>query len=194
MVGIPLPVFAPAPLIGDALMPLPLLLTNALLFQVAWFSAVLGAAKGMPWLGVVAIAAVAALHLARARLPSRELALLALAFAAGAIFETLLVQTDMLQFEGGALLAGTAPVWMVALWASFATTLNVSMRALRDRLFFAALLGAIGAPLAYYGGQKLGAVHMSDPGPALAIIAGGWAILTPLLFVAARRFDGYAPR
>jgi hypothetical protein len=173
-------------------MPLPALLMNALLFQVAWFGAVLGAARGLPWLGVIAVAAVVAWHLARARQPAREIGLVALALATGAVFETLLVQAGLLRFDGGALLAGTAPVWMVALWANFATTLNVSLRALRTRLLAAALLGAIGAPLAYFAGQKLGAVQFPQPGPALAAIAAGWAVLTPVLFLAARRFDGFA--
>lgn len=192
MVGFPLPAVAPVRLIGATSMPLPTLVVNALLFQVAWFGAVLGAARGLPWLGVVAVAAVVAWHLARARQPAREIGLVALALAMGAVFETLLVQAGFLRFDGGAVFAGTAPVWMVALWANFATTLNVSLRALRGRLLAAALLGAVGAPLAYLGGQKLGAVQMADAGSALAAIAAGWAIMTPLLFVAAQRLDGYA--
>jgi hypothetical protein len=173
-------------------MPLPVLVMNALLFQVAWFGAVLGAARGLPWLGVIAVAGVVGWHLARARQPAREIGLIALALATGAVFETLLVQAGLLRFDGGAMLAGTAPVWMVALWANFATTLNVSLRALRPRLLAAALLGAIGAPLAYFAGQKLGAVQFLQPGPAVVVIAAAWAMLTPALFLAARRFDGYA--
>lgn len=173
-------------------MPLQTLLVNALLSQVAWFGAVLGAARGLPWLGVVAVAAVVAWHLARAQQPAREIGLLALALAMGAVFETVLVQAGLLRFDGGALLAGTAPVWMVALWANFATTLNVSLRALRPRLIAAALLGAVGAPLAYVGGQKLGAVQFLQPDSALVAIGAGWAVLTPVLFLAARRLDGFA--
>lgn len=173
-------------------MPLPALVMNVLLSQIAWFGAVLAAARGLPWLGVIAVIGVVAWHLARARQPAREIGLVALALAIGAVFETLLVQAGFLRFDGGALLAGTAPVWMVALWANFATTLNVSLRALRSRLLAAALLGAVGAPLAYVGGQKLGAVQFLEPGSAVAAIAAGWALLTPVLFLAARRFDGFA--
>lgn len=173
-------------------MPLSVIVANVLLYQIGWFAAVLGAARGWPWLGVAVLAAVVAVHLVRARAPARELALLTLAFAIGAVFETLMVQAGLMRFDGGALLAGTAPVWMVALWASFATTLNVSLRALHGRLIAASLLGAVGAPLAYYAGQKLGAVQMVDAGAALAVVAAGWALLTPLLFLAARRLDGYA--
>lgn len=175
-------------------MPPMTIVANALLFQAGWFAAVLGAAGDLPWIGVLAVAVVAAVHLARAARPLPELALLGLAVAAGAAFETLLVQSGWLRFEGGMIAAGTAPLWMVALWANFATTLNVSMRLLRSRLLLAALFGAIGAPLAYYAGARLGAVDLVATLPALLAIGAGWLVLCPLLFAAARRLDGYAPR
>ena len=99
MVGFPLPAVAPVRLSGRTPMALPALLMNFLLSQVAWFGAVMGAARGLPWLGVIAVAAVVAWHLARARQPAREIGLLALALATGAVFETLLVQAGLLQFE-----------------------------------------------------------------------------------------------
>ena len=58
----------------------------------------------------------------------------------------------------------------------------------------AALFGAIGGPAAYYAGGKLGAVEFIETCPALVAIAAGWFVLCPLLFAAARRLDGYAPR
>lgn len=172
-------------------MPLLTITVNALLCQAAWFAAVLGAAHGLPWAGVIAVTVVAAAHLTRAHRPWRELGLLGIAFAIGASFETLLVQSGWVRYQGGMLTAGTAPVWMAALWASFATTLNVSLRPLRARLAIAALLGAVAAPFAYFAGGRLGAVEFVGTLPALAAIAAGWMLLTPLLFAVARRLDGY---
>jgi non-ribosomal peptide synthetase component F len=83
---------------------------------------------------------------------------------------------------------------MVALWAMFATTLNVSLRALRARPWLAAALGAAGGPLAYYAGARLGALQLADFHAGLAAIAVGWAWLTPLLLASARRNDGFARR
>ena len=166
--------------------------TNAVLFQVGWFACVLGAANGTPWIGLVTVGAIAAWHLARAQNPASELRLLLLALLAGALFETLLAQTGWLRFEGGLRIAGMAPVWMAVLWANFATTLNVSLRPLRERLGLAALLGVIGAPLAYFGGSRLGALELVEAVPALLAIGADWLFLSPLLFLAARRFDGYA--
>jgi hypothetical protein len=175
-------------------LPMTTLVTNAVLFQAGWFACVLGAAREAPWIGLAAVAAVAAWHLLNARERARELALLLLAMAVGASFETLLVQAGWLRFDTGVWIAGMAPAWMVALWANFATTLNVSLRPLRDRLGLAALLGAAGAPLAYLAGGRLGALELTELAPALAAVGAGWLLLTPALFVAARRLDGYAPR
>lgn len=170
------------------------IIINVLLFQIAWFAGVLGAASGLPWVGVLAAALVVAWHLARASRPLPELALVGLAILIGTAFETLLAQSGWLRFESGQLIPGTAPVWMVALWANFATALNVSLRLLHGKVLIAALFGAIGAPVAYYGGGALGALEFLAMVPALAAISAGWLVLTPLLFAAARRLDGYATR
>jgi len=169
-----------------------MLAVNVLLFQIGWFACVLGAAHGLPWVGALAAAVIITWHLARAAQPGRELVLVAAAAVLGALFDTLLVWAGWIRFGSGTLLAGTAPYWMVALWAIFATTLNVSLRSLRARLGLAALLGAVGGPAAYYAGARLGALEFAAAGAALAAIGIGWAILAPALLGAARRFDGYA--
>lgn len=175
-------------------LPMATVVTNVVLFQVGWFACVLGAANGVPWIGLVAVGAVAAWHIAQARDRSAELRLLLLATGLGALFETLLARTGWMQFNAGVWVAGMAPAWMVVLWANFATMLNVSLRPLRDRLLLVALLGAVGAPIAYFGGSRLGALELTEVAPALIAVGAGWLLLAPVLFVAARRFDGYARR
>lgn len=165
---------------------------NVILFQLGWFACVLGAAHGQSWVGALAAAAIVGWHLARAAQPKPELALIAVAAALGAAFETVLVQTGWVHFNAGVLVEGTAPYWMIALWALFATTLNVSLRAMRSRLGLAALLGALGGPAAYYAGARLGALEFAAAGAALAAVSAGWAMATPALLGAARRLDGYA--
>lgn len=168
------------------------LVLNVLLFQIGWFACVLGAAKGLPWAGVAVAAAVVGWHLARATRPKREFALVAVAALAGAAFETVLVHTGWVQFDSGVLLQGFPPYWMVALWAVFATTLNVSLRWLRGRPALSAVLGGVGGPAAYYAGAQVGALELAAAGAALAAIGAGWAVLAPALLGAARRLDGYA--
>jgi len=170
------------------------ILANAVLFQAAWFAGVLSAAQGRPWVGPVVALLVVAWHLARARRAWPEALLLAAAVTVGAAFESLLVAAGWLRFDAGALIAGTAPVWMVALWAVFATTLNVSLRLLHRRPGLSALLGAVAAPLAYFAGERLGAVEFIDLGTGLLAIGAGWFVLTPLLVLLAAKLDGYAPQ
>ena len=169
------------------------LFLNAALYQAGWVACALGAAHGLPWAGPIVAGSIIAWHLARARRAIDELTLVAVAAASGFVFETALLQTGWIAYPGDSPARSLAPLWMVALWGLFATTFNVSLRALRERPVIAAVLGAVGAPAAYYAGERLGALDLVSPAPALAAIAIGWAVATPVLLRAARRLDGYAP-
>ncbi|MEP7061024.1 MAG: DUF2878 domain-containing protein [Betaproteobacteria bacterium] len=169
-------------------------LANFIAFQVGWFACVVGAARGHPALGTSIAIVVTAAHLAFARQWRAELALLLAAAAIGAAWDSLLAATGWVHFTNGVLVAGTAPYWIVALWVLFATTLNVSLGWLKHRLALAALLGAIGGPLAYLGGARLGALSFGNDIAAIIALALGWAALTPLLLRIAARHDGYSPQ
>ena len=164
---------------------------NVLLFQAGWFACVFGAAMQAPWVGPLAALLVITWHLSRAQQPRLELALILLAALVGMVFESLLVQSGWIRFDSGLFAPSLAPYWMGALWAMFATTLNVSLRWLRPSLGLAALLGAVGGPLSYYAGAQMGALAFSDTILALTAVALGWALLAPLLLALARRLDGY---
>jgi hypothetical protein len=158
------------------------LLINALAFQAGWWAVVLSAARDHAAVGLLVVGLVLAWHLARVRPGRAEAALIAGAACIGLAFDSLLLATGWVEFAGGALFGVLAPLWMVALWANFAATLNVSLGALRARPWLAALLGGLGGPLAYWGGAGLGAMRLVEPLPALLVLAAGWAALTPLLF------------
>ena len=169
------------------------LLINFAAFQIGWFACVLGAAHALPWAGAGIALAIVAWHLARARRPRAELALVLVAAGTGALWDSGLAALGWIRFASGVLVEGTAPYWIVAMWMLFATTLNVSLAWLKRRTALAVLFGALGGPLAYLGGAKLGAVTLVAQGPALAALALGWAVITPLLLEVARRFDGFTP-
>lgn len=170
------------------------LFTNFLAFQIGWFACVLGGAHDLPWVGTGIALVIVAWHLTRAVRPKQELLLVLSAAAIGALFDTLLVWLGWFTYSSGTLIAGTAPHWMVALWMLFATTLNLSLSWLKRRLFVAVLFGALGGPLAYLGGEKLGALNFASPTAGLIALAIGWALLTPLLAMIAQRFDGFVSR
>lgn len=167
---------------------------NFLLFQAGWFATVLGAANGQPWMGPVVVLAIVALHLRAARRPAVEARLVAGAVLLGLAADSLLLATGWIAYPNGGWIPGVAPYWIVSLWALFATTLNVSMRWLSGRAALAALFGAVGGPLSYLAGARLGAMSFVETAPAVAALAVVWAVAMPLLMKLASRFDGTADR
>jgi hypothetical protein len=170
------------------------LLLNYVAFQVGWFACVLGAANQLPWLGPVVVCALLALHLYLAPHALEEGKLLLVTGIIGLAWDSLLVALGLLVYPSGMLVAGMAPYWIVAMWMHFATTFNISLGWLKGRPLIAAVLGGTGGPLAYYAGFQLGGVAFPAPGPALAALALGWAVMMPVLLYLAERFNGFAPR
>lgn len=163
---------------------------NIIAYQGAWFACVLGAAGGHTMIGVAAALVVVLWHLYTASHRIAELRLVAITALFGAVFETLLNASGWVRMSPD-LLLGWTPLWMVALWAAFATTLNVSLRSLRRRYVLSAALGAVGAPLAYYAGARLGALQIVHQLPATLAISLGWTLAILLLMRLACRLDGF---
>jgi hypothetical protein len=174
-------------------MPIMPLALNIALFQLGWFACVLGAAHGYAWLGGITTLVIVTIHLARAPDRVAEAGLIASAGILGAIFESLLMLSGLVHYRAGIIVPGLAPHWMVALWLLFATSCNVSLRWLKNRLWLSATVGAVAGPAAYYAGQRLGAIEFPAPGPALLAIGLGWAVLLPALIALAQRLDGFRP-
>jgi hypothetical protein len=164
--------------------------TNLAAAELGWFACVSGAANGMPWIGPMAVLAIVALHLHLAERPGPEIRLLVSAVLIGLVADSLLVLTGLVSFPNGTWIEGLAPYWILAMWALFASTLNVSMKWLRNRTWLAAALGAAGGPLAYLAGQQMGAVTFHHGVAAVAALAVIWAICMPLLVILAERMDG----
>jgi hypothetical protein len=166
------------------------ILLNAVAFQGAWFACVLGGAQGWPWAGAVLALLVVAVQLALAPDPAREVLLVAAVTLLGLALDSTLIATGWLAFASPVPFAALAPVWIVALWAAFATTLTVSLHWLQGRWLLAGALGALAGPLAYYAGARLGAVRLHAAPQALAALALVWALALPLGLALARRIGG----
>ena len=163
---------------------------NLVAFQVGWWALVLTAAQGRPELGLGVVALLLVWHLGRVRTLGSEAFLIGLAALIGFGFDSLLLVSGWVSFSGGELTGGLGPdlppLWMTALWANFATTLNVSLVSLQTRPGLAAMLGLVGGPAAYWGGAEMGAMSFLEPTSGLIALALGWAILTPLLLTLVR--------
>jgi len=160
---------------------------NVVLFQAAWFAAVLGAAGGVFWLGPLAMIPTLAIHLALQEDRIGEIKLLLAAGMLGVLFDTAFVAGGVFTPLQHLFPRPISPPWMICLWLNFAATLNVSMAWLRGRYLLAALFGAIGGPLAYYSGAKLGATEALPTSTGMLLLAIGWGIMTPLLVRVAKK-------
>jgi hypothetical protein len=166
------------------------LVMNVLAFQAAWLGSVGGAAVGRLWVGPVAALVVVAWHVAAAARRRRELVGVLAVAALGTAWDAVPAALGLIEYRGGVAALGGAPYWIVALWLVFATTLNVSLRWLRERLLVAAVLGAVVGPLCYQAAAALGALTFADRTQALGVQAVGWAVLLPLTVALATRCDG----
>lgn len=164
-------------------LPRAFVLGNVAGFNLNWFTTILAAAGGRPWLGPVVLAGLVALHLActyRLRGPAMVRAEVLLVLAAaifGYAVDSALVLGGALAFPPDASLGGPSTIWMIGLWIAFACTLRTSMAWLRGRWLLAALFGAIGGLTSYYAGARLGAVEL--PGSTtvdLVAIGGAWLV------------------
>ena len=167
------------------------MLMNFAVFQVGWFSAVLGAAREMPWLGPAAFLVIVLFHLRQARRPDLEAGLVIACGIIGTWFDSSLVAAGWVAYPSGQLSPWVAPYWLVTMWMLFATTLNRSLGWLRGRIALAVLLGAVAGPASYWAGQKLGAIEFLDPVMATLVLSIGWAALMPILMQLAERLDGF---
>lgn len=166
-------------------MPKGFLVANVLGFQAVWFASVIGAANGLPWAGPLAAMVYAAVHFAWTPDRRGDLRMLAIALAMGIVADSLLAATGVLAFASPWPWTFAAPVWILAMWAGFALTLNHSMAFFRGRLWTAAAFGALGGPLAYWGAARgFDAVEFSLGLPiALGALAVLWGVAMPALYV-----------
>jgi len=157
---------------------------NFVTFQIGWFSSVLGAGHGMPWLGVLIVPLVLLLTMLLAQDWKQELIVALTAGVMGFAFDTALVAFGVFRPVPFLLPPPFSPLWMIMLWVNQATTLNSCMAWLRGRYLAGAIFGAFGGPLAYLGGAKLGAATLPSTS-SLVILGMAWACGFPALLAVA---------
>jgi hypothetical protein len=155
-------------------------LVNALLFQAAWFGCVLGGSIGSIRWGAMALAGMVAFAAMRDRLRS-DLGWALAAAGVGFCLDTLWIRIGVLDYSG----AGVAPVWIVLLWASVGLSVNHSLAPFVARPWIGGTLAGLSAPVSYLGGERLGAVVVSDP-VQLALVAAVWCAVFTVGFASAR--------
>lgn len=170
-----------------------IVLINILAFQLGWFACVFGAARGSLWTGPIVVTLSLALHLTFAKDRWEETRLFILAAMVGFLLDSIQAATGTFSFTTVETMPGwsppwLSPPWMVALWPNFATTFHTSLSWLTGRYALAACLGAIGGPLSYYAGARLGALTFPEKlATHLFIVGLVWAIAMPVLLKLAEK-------
>lgn len=160
---------------------------NIVFYQATWLAAIAGAAHGWWWAGPSMLAVFATWQLGVSRERRADLELMACAAVIGFVVDTLCMRNGMFAYAAPVPSPNFAPVWIVTLWMSFALTLNHSLAYMKSHLLLAAMLGALGAPLAYWAASRgwNALFFVAQPALALGVLAIVWAILAPTLFVLA---------
>lgn len=165
---------------------------NYALYQVGWLVCILGAAWGWPVSAAVLGAALIGVHVAvSGRQWRAEIALIVVALALGLVVEGFQVWSGTYaRFTSGVVLAWLSPPWLLVMWAQFATVCRGSLKGVMLVPWRAVLFGAVGGPIAFWAGERLGAVDLARPlGEGLLRLALSWAIALGVLSLMARRLN-----
>ncbi|RRJ83832.1 DUF2878 domain-containing protein [Aestuariirhabdus litorea] len=156
---------------GEPMISRPILL-NALLFQLGWFACVMGGNNA----ALLALVLVWALHFRFVSQNLREWCMVLAIAALGVAIDTLLLGLGILDRTDGTLLP---PLWLMALWGIFATTLNHCLSWLHGRGWASLACGALAGPASYYSGTQLNPqIELGAPlWQSLMVLAVVWSLL-----------------
>lgn len=106
----------------------------------------------------------------------------------GGLVEAVQIAAGTYQFTSGTVTGGLPPPWLLIMWAQMATTFDFSLRPIVSRPMAAMAFGALGGPLAFVAGERLGAVTLQRPlTPGLLLLAISWALAMTVFALVERR-------
>jgi hypothetical protein len=156
-------------------------LVNIAINQAIWFLCVLwgnaGALFALPLL---------ALNILLSRHRKADLQMIGLLLFGGVLIDGTLQAIGFFSFTSAGF---PIPFWLAVVWAALAALPHHSLAWMKKRMLLSILFGAIGGPLAYWAGVRLGAATFHWPLPSsLILLALVWAILwAGVMAIAARQ-------
>lgn len=155
---------------------------NYAAYQVGWLAAVFGAAAGYGQEGGTLALLLTAGHVVLARQRAAELGLVAAATLTGAAVETWQIASGTYAALADWSPGGAPPLWLLALWAQFATTFRMSLWTIVRRPLVAAAFGAAGGPIAFLAGARIGAAVLGTPiDMTMLRLAAAWGLALAVL-------------
>lgn len=154
-------------------------------FKVSWMLAAWGAVKGPPlsyWGALPFFVFLIGHVIYTKRVWDLWFALVVAGM--GTVVDTIYNATNLIDYNGTyPVLDFLAPIWITSIWAGLAVTLDHSLDVLIGRPVWTFVMGAVFGPLAYWSGEKMGAIRFAyDDWTTMAILAGPWGIMLILCY------------
>lgn len=147
---------------------------NIFLYQLIWFSSVLGGNKGT----IIALTFLF-IHLVITKTRVADLKMMGFMLFLGLLVDGTLLQVGFFTFT---ITGFPIPLWLMVIWLGLAITPHHSLAWLKKRPLLSAVFGAIGGPVAYWAGTRMGAASFNWPLlPSLLFLAFIWAFIWTLV-------------
>ena len=149
--------------------------------QAIWFLCVLGGN-----VGVLFALPLLVLNILLSQNRRADLQMIGLLLPVGVLIDSILQAIGFFSFTWPGF---PIPLWLAVIWAALASLPHHSLGWMKKRILLSVLFGALGGPLAYWAGVRLGAATFHWPIlSSLALLAVIWALLwTGVMAVAARQ-------
>ncbi|WP_136797900.1 MULTISPECIES: DUF2878 domain-containing protein [Desulfosediminicola] len=163
--------------------PLPklwMIVTNFAVYQLNWLICIFGQ-NSFLWLALLLIAC----HMLVSPSPGKDMVLMAIITICGITLDGLLKAIGFFSFSSD---FWPIPLWLITVWMTLGLLPNHSLNWLKGRWLLSALLGAIGGPVAYWAGVRLGVASFNWSTPSsLLLLALLWALFWPLMMFCASK-------
>lgn len=155
------------------------IIVNVVTYQAVWFLCVLGETRGA-LVGLLLLG----LHLFFSPIRMLDLKMMGILLVVGLGIDGILHALGFFSFN---VAARPIPFWLLVIWLALAILPHHSLAWLKSRFLLSAFFGALGGPLAYWAGVRLGAAYFNwSLLASLGTLAIIWAFLWPaVMFFAA---------
>ena len=160
------------------------MIINIVGFYIGWWGCILGSSNGYPYIGPLLTLVFIIIHGKYFIGNAKELQLIVIVGLVGTIVDSCLFFSQSFVYAGAySENLFIAPLWITAMWAGFAATVNHSMTFFKGKWILMIVAGAIFGPAAYYTGEGFGAITFQlTPLFSTLIIGAVWAVAMPLVF------------
>lgn len=160
-------------------------LLNSLCYTAGWFWCVFLGINGEIILAAMGAFFLIFLQLYRAKIKDealyiQDLLLVIFSVPLGTLLEFFFIQSDLIHYLNTK--NSLPPIWIICLYPLFALQLNHSLKLIKNNYSTSFLVGFLGAPLSYVGGNSLGALTFQYPlFPTWAMLGISWGVFLCIL-------------